>query len=142
MQVKEIMSPKPVYISPETPLVEAARKMRDLDCGFLPIGKDDRLQGIVTDRDITVRCVAEGKDPAKTTADQAMTEKVLYCFENQDVDEAAESMEKQQIRRLIVLNNEDDKWMTGVISLGDIATRSDNTKLSGEITEKVSEKAA
>lgn len=142
MQIREIMSTKPEIITPQTTLQEAAEKMRELDCGFLPVGANDRLQGMVTDRDIAIRAIAEGRDPKETPVSEIMTEKVLYCFEEDDLRDAARSMKEQQVRRLVVLNNRQDKRLTGVVSLGDIATRCGDEKLAGDITEAVSEKAA
>src|SRR3954467_9998326 len=105
MTIKDIMTPKPECVSPDTTLQEAARKMRDLDVGPLPVcGDDDRLAGMITDRDITIRAVAEGKDPKTATVREAMTEEVVYGFEDQDLDDAARVMEQKQIRRLTVLN--------------------------------------
>src|SRR5258707_14307782 len=105
MQLKDIMTPKPESVRPDDTLQEAARRMRELDVGPLPVcGDDDRLAGMITDRDITIRAVAEGKDPRNTTVREAMTEDVIYGFEDQDVDDAARVMEQWQIRRLVVLD--------------------------------------
>ena len=139
MQLKDIMTPDPLVLSPETTLKEAAQRMRDLDSGVMPVGENDRLAGMLTDRDITVRATAEGKDPNSTPVREAMTPEVVYCFEDDDVREAAKTMEEHQIRRLIVLNR--DKRLVGIVSLGDLAVHAPDDRLPGEVTEAVSEPA-
>ena len=96
MKVKEIMSKKVTWVDPDLSLAEAARKMQSLDIGCLPVGKDDRLVGMVTDRDITCRAVAKGWDTSKKTIGDAMSKGITYCFDDQDVVEAAHLMEKKQ----------------------------------------------
>ncbi len=122
MQVKEIMSKNPVYIAPATTLKEAAEKMDALDCGFLAIGEtsEDRLKGVITDRDIAIRAVARGADPNTTRVDEIHTPHVLYCFADDEVKDAADNMHDNQVYRLIVLNNAEEKRLAGVITLGDI----------------------
>jgi CBS domain-containing protein len=122
MQVRELMTDKPRFVPGTTTLQEAARTMRDLDCGFLPVAdeREQKLSGVVTDRDITVRAVAEGRDPAKTTVADIQSDKVLYCFKDDDVTEAAKRMRANQVYRLVVLDSRDSKKLCGVISLGDI----------------------
>jgi CBS domain-containing protein len=139
MQLRDIMSPDPVVIGPDTTLKEAAGKMREIDSGVMPIGDSERLVGMLTDRDITVRATAAGKDPSATMVREVMTEDVVYCFEDDDVREAANKMEQHQIRRLIVLNR--DNRLVGIVSLGDLAVDTGDERLAGEVTEKVSEPA-
>lgn len=131
MQVKEIMEKNVKLINPDTTLREAAEFMRECDCGYLPIGENDRLIGAITDRDIVIRGVAAGHSPDDVMVKDAMTEKVVYCFEEDDVKQAAEKMKEKQLRRLIVLNS--DKRLTGIVSLGDIARASNDNSLVGEI---------
>ncbi|MGE5502922.1 MAG: CBS domain-containing protein [Actinomycetota bacterium] len=119
MQIRECMSKDVKIIDPGTTLREAAKLMKECDTGFLPVGENDRLVGSLTDRDITIRAVCEGKDPNSATVREAMSSDIVYCFEDQDTDEAAELMADKQIRRLAVLNR--DKRLVGVLSLGDIA---------------------
>jgi len=139
MKLKDIMTADPVSIRPEATLQEAARRMRDLDVGPLPVcGEDHRLEGIITDRDITVRAIAEGKDPT-TPVREAMTGEVIYGFEDQDVQEAARTMQKRQIRRLLVLNR--DKRLVGIVSLGDLAVKTGDRQRAGEVLQDVSEPA-
>ena len=136
MLVRDIMTTNVELVDPNIKLSEAAKKMRDLDVGFLPVGENDRLVGTVTDRDIAVRGIAEGKDPKSENIRDIMTPDVHYCYANQDIDEAARIMEDNQVRRLVVLN--DDKRLVGIYSVGDIATRTDNPDLSSEVLEEVS----
>ena len=137
MRLKDIMTRDPVVLPPDTTLKEAARRMRDLDSGVMPVGENDRLAGMLTDRDITVRATAEGKDPNDTPVREVMTPEVVYCFEDDDVRDAARKMEEHQVRRLIVLSR--DKRLVGIVALGDIAVHAPSDQLAGEITEAVSE---
>ncbi|MDX1571308.1 MAG: CBS domain-containing protein [Xanthomonadales bacterium] len=140
MQVREIMTPHAEYIGPKTTLIQAARKMVDLDCGFLPIADSAgaKLKGVLTDRDIVVRAVAEGKSMTNTPADEIKSERVLYCFEDDSVEEAASSMEECQVYRLVVLDNRESKKLTGIITLGDIS-RSGEKDLVGKTAPEVAE---
>lgn len=131
MKVKDIMQTDVSLVRPTTSLREAAELMRDCQCGYLPIGADDRLTGAVTDRDIVIRGLAEGRDAESTPVQEVMTSQIIYCFEDDDVRDAAEKMKEQQIRRLAVLNA--DKRLRGIITLGDIAPVSKDKKLTGEI---------
>lgn len=138
MLVKDIMSKRPDFLPPTATLKEASLEMKKNDFGFLPIGENDRLIGTVTDRDITIRAVAAGKDPNKTLVKDILTEKVLYCFEEDNVEKAVASMGKQHVRRLIVLNK--NKHMTGILSLSDLATKCKNPLLWTEALKEISEK--
>lgn len=139
MKIKEIMSKHPEIVLKNTTIGEAAKKMQKLGCGFLPVGdkEKDKLIGAITDRDIVIQGIAKNKDINKTAVKDIMTEKVIYCFEDDTVESTLESMEKQQVRRLVVLNK--NKRLVGIVSLGDIATHIHNRRLSGEAIEKVSE---
>lgn len=134
MQIKDIMTADFKIIRPDTTLREAAQYMRDRDCGYLPVGENDRLQGAVTDRDIVVRGLAQGMD-AEAAVESLMTQKVVYCFEDDDVHAAAEKMKREQIRRLVVLDR--NKRMTGVVTVGDIARSCNDQALLGDIEDKV-----
>jgi len=140
MQVSEVMTRGAECTRPDATLQEAAGRMKALDVGALPVCDNDRLVGMVTDRDITVRAVAGACDPRGTCVREAMTPDVVYCFENQDVQEAARLMEEKQIRRLPVLNR--DKRLVGIVSLGDLAVKTGDEALAGEALEQVSEPAA
>src|SRR5438094_6512110 len=137
MKLKDIMTPNPRCVSPDDSLQEAARTMGDLDVGPVPVCDQDRLAGMITDRDITVRAVAEGKDPRTTKVREVMTGEIIYAFEDQDVQEAARTMQERQVRRLVVLNR--DKRLVGIVSLGDLAVESGDKQKAGEVLQDVSE---
>jgi len=137
MKVNEIITHDPEVIRPETALIEAAQKMKSMDIGMLPVCDGDRLVGVITDRDITVRGVAQGSDPKTARVQEVMTPEVIYCFDDEDVKEAAKKMEEKQVRRLPVLNRE--KRLVGIVSLGDLAVRTGKEHLAGEVLERVSE---
>ena len=136
MQLNRIMTEYVEVITLEKSIQEAARQMRSLDVGVLPVCDGDRLVGMLTDRDVTIRAVADGRDPKTTTVEEAMTRQVVYCFEDQDTEEAERVMEKNQIRRLPVLDR--DKRIVGIVSLGDLAVKNDE-KRAGTTLERVSE---
>ena len=137
MKLNEIMSSDVEIIHPSDTLQTTAQKMRDRDIGFLPVCDDDRLIGVLTDRDVIVRAIAEGMDPNVTIGRDLVTSPAIYCFDDQSVDEAAKLMHDNQIRRLVVLHR-GDKRMVGVVSLGDLAVNVDD-KLSGEVLQSISE---
>jgi CBS domain-containing protein len=140
MQVKDVMTSGVECISPDATLREAAQKMKKLVVGPLPIcGDDDRLAGMITDRDITLRAVAAGLDPSTAQVRDIMTPNIIYCYEDQDISDAAHMMEQNQIRRLVVLNR--DKRLVGILSLGDLAVDTGDEQLAGHILEAVSEPA-
>ena len=120
MKVNEVMSRNVHIASPDQSIREAAKAMYELDAGSLPVGENDRLVGMLTDRDIAIRGVAAGKGPDTRVGDIMSTD-VKYCYEDEDTDHVAHNMGDQQIRRLPVLNR--DKRLIGIISLGDLAFR-------------------
>ena len=136
MQLNRIMTGYVEVIAPERSIQEAAEQMRCLDVGVLPVCDGDRLVGIITDRDLVVRALADGGDPKSITVEEIMTRQPAYCFEDQDVEEAERVMEKNQIRRLPVLDQ--DNRIVGIVSLGDLAIR-DDEKRAGVTLERVSE---
>ncbi|RJP17560.1 MAG: CBS domain-containing protein [Candidatus Abyssobacteria bacterium SURF_5] len=119
-------------------IADAARKMKELNIGVLPVFDNNRLVGMITDRDITIRAVAEGYDPNTFNVSQIMTTDVISCNEDADVDEAIRLMETNQIRRLIVKNEENQ--VVGIVSLGDLAVHLSGA-LVGEALREVSEPA-
>jgi CBS domain-containing protein len=140
MRISEVMTRGVESTTPEATLQHAAIKMRDLDVGSLPVTDESgRVIGVVTDRDIVIRAVASGVDPTAATVDEAMTAEVVFCREDQDVNDAAELMSNRQIRRLIILDRSDR--LAGIIALGDIAVECDETMV-GATLEAVSEPAA
>ena len=137
MQLKEIMTREVEAVRPETAVKEAAELMRTLEIGTLLVSTGDRLVGVLTDRDITVRAVTEGGDAMSRPVCNVMTPEVAYCFEDQDVTEAARVMEERQVRRLPVLDR--NKRLVGIISLDDLATGAGDATLAGEVLKEVSE---
>lgn len=134
MKVKECMTADVVIASPGDTICEAARKMAECDSGALPVGENDRLVGMITDRDIALRAVAKNMPPATPVRD-VMSREVLYCFDDEDIEQVAQNMGEQQVRRLPVLNR--DKRLVGIISLGDIALGA-ATPTTGEAVADIS----
>jgi len=139
MQIEQIMTRNVEIIRPHTTVRAAAQKMRDLDVGSLPVCDGERLQGMLTDRDITIRATAEGRDPDSTQAMDVMTTEVYYCYDDQDVEEAAQVMEEKQIRRLPIVDRH--KKLVGIVSLGDIAVDMNQERLAGEALTEISRPA-
>jgi CBS domain-containing protein len=119
MRVSDAMTRDVRVCHPRQSICDAARLMAQLDCGALPVGEDDRLVGMITDRDIAVRAVAQHKSPDTPVRD-AMSPEVKYCFEDQHVEQVARNMSDLRVRRLPVLNRE--KRLVGILSLGDLAS--------------------
>ena len=113
------MSKNVKLASPDDTVQQAARVMSEQDTGVLPVGENDRLVGMVTDRDLAVRALAAGKDPSKTKLREVMSGEPRYVFEDDPVERAAASMAEQQVRRMPVLNR--DKRLVGIVSVGDLA---------------------
>jgi CBS domain-containing protein len=137
MQVSKAMTPDVVSVLPETTLMEAARLMKGLDVGPLPVREDGRLIGVVTDRDITVRATAEGRDPQTTQVREVMTPNVVYCRDDEDVQQVAALMQEAQLRRLLVVDGE--MRLVGIVSLGDLVLHSGDEALAGKTLSRVSE---
>ncbi len=135
MKVRKAMHKGVVWVSPDTPVSELARKMRDNDIGAIPVGENDRLIGMVTDRDIVCRGLADGKDVSKLTARDVMTPGIIYCEDDEDIEDALERMEKKKIRRLPVIDQ--DRRMVGILSLGDIS-HAVPEELSAQVLKAVS----
>lgn len=134
MKVREAMT-RDVYIAnPQNSIKEVARVMGEIDCGAVPIEENDRLVGMLTDRDIAVRAVGQNKGPDTHVA-EVMTRDVRYCYEDEDLEQVTRNMADQQIRRLPVVNRE--KRLVGIISLGDLAM-SGNGRATGEALTGIS----
>ena len=119
MQINNVMSRNVKIIASDQTVRDAAAMMRQLDAGALPVGEKDKLVGMITDRDIAIRGIAEGKGPDTKIRD-VMSHEVKYCFEDEEVEHVAEKMAELQVRRLPVMNR--DKRLVGIVSLGDLAT--------------------
>jgi len=132
MKVREAMTSNVRLTSPERSIREAAEMMADQDIGALPVGENDRLVGMITDRDIAVRAVARGLDP-DTKIRQVMSEEVMYCFDDEDLDDAVQNMGDIKVRRLPVLNR--DKRLVGIISISDLTGREDDKQIGRAIAD-------
>jgi CBS domain-containing protein len=139
MQIKNVMSPHVEMIDSSASVKAAAEKMKQLGSGVLPVSSNNAIKGIITDRDITIRAVAEGLDPDSTTVGQVMTSQVFFCYEDQPVEDVAKLMEEKNIRRILVYSR--DNRVTGIVSIGDIATHGAGA-VAEEVLEKVSEAPA
>jgi len=135
MRVAEAMTRDVRVAHPDQSIQEAARMMADIDAGILPVGEGDRLVGMITDRDIAIRAVAEGKGP-QTPIRDVMSPEVKYCFEDDDTDEVARNMAEIQVRRLPVVNR--DKRLVGIIALGDLAVM-EGGRVAGEAVSGISQ---
>jgi CBS domain-containing protein len=133
--VRDVMSNRVEVIPPSCSLKEAAETMRKLDIGSIPVCEGQKLIGIVTDRDVTIKGVASGKDLSELVVKDVMTSPIVYLFDDATIDDAAHIMEEKQIRRLVVVDR--DKKLVGVVALGDLAKKINETK-AGKILEKIS----
>lgn len=135
MQVKDAMHAGVTWVGPETSIHELVRKMRDEDIGAVPIGENDRLVGMVTDRDIALRSFADGQDVQSMTARDVMSSPIIYCRSDEDIGDAIRIMEDEGVRRLPVIN--ETKRMVGMLALGDIADCAPRD-MSAEVMKAVS----
>lgn len=140
MNVSEIMTSDFEMIDSTNSLRDAARKMKSLNVGFLPVQEGTMLIGLLTDRDIVIRGLAEGGDADSTQVKDIISSKVVYCFEDDSIEDAVRLMEEHKVRRLIVVDH--DQVPVGIVSLGDIAVKAGLEQLSGEALERISEPAA
>jgi CBS domain-containing protein len=139
MKVKDVMTPKVECVRPEATVREAAIKMKSHDVGPIPVCEGDRLLGILTDRDIVVRAVAEGRDGGTTRVQDIMTRDIVTAGADDDVKDVARLMKQHQVRRIVVVDR--DKKLVGIVSMKDLAVDTGDEKMAGEVLEKVSEDA-
>ncbi|GHB08055.1 CBS domain-containing protein [Modicisalibacter luteus] len=132
MQVRDVMTTRPDYLSIDATIREVAERMSHDSSGFEPLVQGDKISCTITDRDIAVRAVAEGKSP-DDKASSIATQDVLYAYEDEDVVDVLKNMQEQRVQRLIVLNNANDKDLSGVVTVGDIADRYDDDAMAREI---------
>ena len=140
MLASEIMTKNPECCVPTDPVMKAAQLMKTEDVGPIPVveNNDERkLTGIVTDRDLAIKVVAEARDPKTTSVEQVMSEGLVTCRENDDVQSVLELMEDNQLRRIPVVDKKD--YLVGIIAQADIATRLGSTQAAGEVVQKVSQ---
>lgn len=138
-RLKEIMTPQVDVISADATAGDASTKMKNLNIGAIPVCDGNRLIGMVTDRDLVVRVMADRRDPRTVRVQEAMTPEVSYCFEDDDVEQAARLMAERQIRRLPILSRA--KELVGIVSLGDLAVHGTDATISGSVLENVSRPA-
>ena len=136
MKVKEIMTHPLKIISYNATISQAAQKMETLDVGVLPVEKKEKIVGMITDRDIVLRVIAQNLDPQKTTVDNAMTSYIISCGENDDIEKAARLMEENHVHRLLVIDN--DKAV-GIFSIGDLARKIEDDHIIHEVLREISE---
>ncbi len=136
MQLKEIITSPVETVAPKDSLTDAAKSMMNRDLGWLPVADDGKVVGIITDRDIAIRGVAAGLDPKKTSVDEIMSKDVFSCSVDGTIEEACQMMEDEQVRRLVVLDDNDE--IAGVVSLADLALHTRGSQ-SSEVLQKVSE---
>ncbi len=134
-KLKDLMSPDVQVIGPDETIREAAQQMRKGNFGMMPVGENDRMIGAISDRDIVIRAVAEGKDP-NTMVRAIMSEGIVWAHEDDTVDDAARLMGKHQIRRLPIVNA--DKRLVGIVALGDFAVESSDIETAGEALAEIS----
>jgi CBS domain-containing protein len=134
MKVREAMTTKVRTANPEQTICEAACLMAECDAGILPVGQNDRLVGVITDRDIAIRAVAQGKSP-QTPVSEVMSKEVLYCFEDEELEHVAKNMGDVKVRRLPVLNRK--KRLVGIVSVGDLAQTA-NAQVAGRAVADIS----
>jgi CBS domain-containing protein len=142
MEIREIMTRHVDVIPPDASVRDAASKMKELDVGAIPVCDGQKLSGLVTDRDITVRAVAEGRDPSEVRVSEVMSSEIAYCFEDETIEQAAKLMESKQIRRLPILDR--NKQLAGIISLGDISVWTEASRqkdLAADALQEISEPA-
>jgi len=137
--IKDIMSKDVETVLPDAPLTEVAQKMQKRDCGCVLVAKDDRIVGIITDRDLALRCIAKSHDPAGTMAEQVMSTEILYCRDTDSADAVTKNMGENKVRRLAVLDL--NKRLVGIVTLGDLASHT-NHELCGEILGEICRDAA
>jgi CBS domain-containing protein len=137
MFCSEIMTRNPECVTPNDSVMKAAQLMKSEDVGPIPIVKDGRkLEGIITDRDLALKVVAEGRDPKTTTVEAVMTDNLVTCKGNDDVQKVLTLMQKHQVRRIPVVDNEDQ--LIGIIAQADVATRLGNNSATGQMVEDIS----
>ncbi|MBY4896065.1 CBS domain-containing protein [Cupriavidus sp. AU9028] len=137
--LRDVMTAQPAFVTSDETIQRAAELMGQLDVGALPVCDGQRLIGMVTDRDITVRCTASGADPASTKVSEAMTAEVQWCNEEDPIDSVREKMASSQIRRIPVINK--DHQLVGMVSLGDLAVKTEDSAGAGQALEDVSQPA-
>lgn len=140
-QVKDLMKKNPVLISPHSTLQDAAKKMRDIECGILPVGSEDNLEGVITDRDIVTRAVSRGKNIAKELVKDYMTPEIFSCHEAETLEKAVDKMRTHKVNRILVRDTSGK--LTGILSLGGILKKNkDNAEVANVVKHALGTQAA
>jgi len=137
LRVREIMTPGVDVIAPTTTTADAARNMKNLDVGAIPVCEGENLLGMVTDRDLVLRVMADGRNPLEAKVGEVMTPGLYFCYDDEEVETAATLMSEKQIRRLPVLSR--TQRLVGIVSLGDLAVDALTTQTSGAVLHNVSD---
>ncbi len=137
MSVKDCCTENVHIVSPNTPVAKVAQLMADNQCGSILVAQNNKLTGIITDRDIVLRCVANEKDPNTFTAAECQSPKVLYCFENDSPEHVLKNMAENQVRRLAVLNDGKQKDLVGIVSFGDLSAACEDKSVPGEARTQI-----
>ncbi|MDB2415333.1 CBS domain-containing protein [Rickettsiales bacterium] len=141
MQVKDIMTKEPSFVSPDDTINQAAQKMKKIECGILPVGEDkDHCIGIITDRDIVLRVLANGDDPKQAKVKEAMTKEVYFCHEDDNLDKAAELMRENKVNRLLVKDK--SNHITGIITFGAMLWKTKNASEVGHMLDHAAPRKA
>src|SRR5262245_14511944 len=135
MLLRDVMTAKIEDIPVDATLKQAAEKMKQLNIGALPVRENNRLVGMITDRDIAMRAIAEGRDPQRMPVGEVMSRELFFCYEDESVESVAKLMEEKQIRRLPVFDR--SKRAIGIVSLGDLAVRNHDDRLTGKVLARV-----
>ena len=135
MQIKDILNENVLFVDPDKSLVEVAKLMKQYECGSILVGREDKLIGVITDRDIAMRCVADSVDPVSMTAEQCMSPQVLYCRKNDDVEDVLRNMGENAVKRLPVVD--EDKQLVGIVSFGDLSAACQDKACAGETMEQI-----
>lgn len=134
-QIKDVMSRDVKILNPEAAIKDAAKQMRDGDFGLMPIGENDRLVGTLSDRDIVIRALADGKG-ADTKVREIMSTEVIWAYEDDSIEKASQIMSDKQVRRLPIVNS--DKRLVGVVALGDLAVDGSDARVAGDALTNIS----
>jgi CBS domain-containing protein len=138
MSIKEIMTEHVEAVAYDATIKQAADRMRVLNVGCLPVKSDGAVSGIVTDRDITVRAIAQGLNPNETKVEEVMSTEIVWCYEDEDVQKAADLMKEKKVRRLLVRDHKDE--VIGIVTIGDICVHC-NPEFSGNVVKEISDPA-
>jgi len=139
MRIQDVLNENVQFVEPDTKLEKVAKLMKEHDCGSIPVAEDDKLIGMITDRDIVIRCVAESGDPESMTAMDCMSAGMLYCFDTDEVEDVIRNMGEEAVRRMPVVNK--DKQLVGIVSLGDLSAACKDKSKAGETLSDIRDAA-